>query len=318
MATIHYGKTSIPIKANKSVLETLLEAGIKVPNSCWAGVCHSCLMKMTNGIPPKSAQAGLSEEQLAKQLFLACQCHPTQDITVALINRQHEQQQTIISNIHSLTPTIKELTLTTLRPVRFQPGQYITLWLGQTLARPYALTNLSEPSQLKFHIQRVVGGEFSRWVHDDAKSGDQLLISDLQGDLKLPETSPQQPILIIAAEAGLGSALFAAKDKLEMDGHRGNIKLIHWVSNTQELYWQEALTELAKHFPQFNYQQVTSQTVANLIEVIEQIPQLNLYNIYLTGLASMIKSARQYFAELSLPDNQIQMMAFISHEPQQP
>ncbi|MCX4025762.1 2Fe-2S iron-sulfur cluster binding domain-containing protein [Endozoicomonas sp. SM1973] len=315
MASIHYEQTNIPVKEHKSVLETLLEAGVKVPNSCWAGVCHSCLMKMTTGTPPPSSQVGLSQEQLAKQLFLACQCYPTQDISVTLINRQQEQQQAIVSNITSLTPTIKELTLATLRPVRFQIGQYLTLWLGQTLARPYALAVDSEPTQLRFHIQRVVGGEFSRWVHDDAKPGDSLFISDLQGKDHLVETSSQQPILFIAAEAGLGSALLIAKEKLET-GYRGNIRLIHWASNTQELYWKTVLTELANQFYQFSFQQVISLSVDGLIEVIEQTPQLKHQNIYLTGFASMIKLASQHLMKGSHPDSQIQMMPFISHEPQ--
>ncbi|MDE1460652.1 2Fe-2S iron-sulfur cluster-binding protein [Spartinivicinus poritis] len=317
MASIHYEKACIPVKGHKSVLETLLEAGVKVPNSCWAGVCHSCLMKITSGNPPPPSQAGLTEAQLSKQLFLACQCYPTQDISVTLINRQQEQQQAIVSHTSSLTPTIKELTLVTLRPVRFQPGQHLTLWLGQTLARPYVLANNSEPTQLKFHVQRVVGGEFSRWVHDDAKSGDPLFISDLQGNYHLAETSSQQPMLLIAAEAGLGCALFIAKDKLET-GYRGNIRLIHWVSNAQELYWQTALNELASQFPQFNYQQVIDQSANGLIEVIEQIPQLTYQHIYLTGLASMIKAASQYLTKKAHANNQLQMMPFISHGPLQP
>lgn len=313
MATIHYEQRNIPIKENKSVLESLLDAGVKVPNSCWAGVCHSCLMKATSGSPPTSAQTGLTQAQLDKQLFLACQCHPQEDISVSLINRQQEQQQAVITDIQPLTPTIKELTLTTNRPVRFDSGQYLTLWRGQQLARPYAVANFSETTLLKFHIQRVVGGEFSRWIHDEAKPGESLLISDKQGGYDLQEASTQQPILLIAAEAGLGNALLIAKDKLEM-GHRGSITLIHWVSNTQELYWHEPLSQLEHQFTQFHFHQVISQSEAGLIETLSQVSQLNHRNIYLTGLGNMIKPAYQYLDNTEITSSQIQMTPFIYHE----
>src|ERR1700687_4120801 len=68
----------------ESLLDCLTARGHAVPNSCRAGICQTCLMRAVRGTVPEKAQTGLTTTMMARHLFLACQCFPTEDLEVAL------------------------------------------------------------------------------------------------------------------------------------------------------------------------------------------------------------------------------------------
>ena len=62
----------IPIPAGKSILDTLLDAGIDIPHSCKEGVCGSCETQVLEGIPDHRDLILTKEEQAANRSMMIC------------------------------------------------------------------------------------------------------------------------------------------------------------------------------------------------------------------------------------------------------
>lgn len=79
---LRYGERAVAPLPGETALNALLRAGIDVPFSCKAGVCHTCLMQCTEGEIPERAQRGLAADLLAKRYFLPCKCKAVGDMTL--------------------------------------------------------------------------------------------------------------------------------------------------------------------------------------------------------------------------------------------
>ena len=65
------GKT-IEVAPNQTVLEAVLDAGVELPNSCHAGQCRSCVVKVLEGTPDHRDSALSVEERNQQQLMTPC------------------------------------------------------------------------------------------------------------------------------------------------------------------------------------------------------------------------------------------------------
>jgi truncated hemoglobin YjbI/ferredoxin len=81
--TLRHGQRAVTPLPDETVLNALLRAGIDVPFSCKAGVCHTCLSRCTEGLIPERAQRGLAAHLLAQRYFLPCKCKAVSDMTIA-------------------------------------------------------------------------------------------------------------------------------------------------------------------------------------------------------------------------------------------
>lgn len=80
--TLRYGERAVTPLAGETVLNALLRAGVDVPFSCKAGVCHTCLSLCAEGDVPEKAQRGLAAHLLAKRYFLPCKCKAITDMAI--------------------------------------------------------------------------------------------------------------------------------------------------------------------------------------------------------------------------------------------
>lgn len=62
----------IPVRADQTALQALLDAGIDVPSSCEQGVCGTCLTGVKSGTPLHRDHYLLPEEQQANDQFMPC------------------------------------------------------------------------------------------------------------------------------------------------------------------------------------------------------------------------------------------------------
>lgn len=81
--TLRYGDRAVTPLPGETVLNALLRAGIDVPFSCKAGVCHTCLARCIEGDIPERAQRGLAPHLLGQRYFLPCKCKAVTDMTLA-------------------------------------------------------------------------------------------------------------------------------------------------------------------------------------------------------------------------------------------
>lgn len=211
MPVITFANRSHPVDKEKRLLDSLLEKGEDIPFSCRSGVCHACLLKADSGKPPAASQKNLNQEKILQGYFLACQCLPEGNMSVSLPAR--DKIPAIITGRRFLSPTVIALELSPRYPLDYSPGQHITLWADDKLARPCYLASASEADQhLIVHIRRRVGGAFSTWAHDCTTIGQKISIGDLRG-INLTEglQLPASQSLLIAQESCLAPLLSLVK-----------------------------------------------------------------------------------------------------------
>lgn len=253
MRSITIGESTFACQPDETVLETLLRENIQVPNGCRQGLCQACLMRSLDTPPPVSAQNGLKDTLQKQNYFLACVCHPEQNMTVALPNQQGASVEAGVIKKRLLTPDIVQLVLAYQSPFNFFAGQFVNLKRPDGLTRSYSIANIPQHENvLEFHIRRLPNGQFSSWVYDELEVGDQLTISEAQGSCHYLPGRAEQPLMLVGTGSGLAPPYGIIADALAQD-HSGPIHLYHGSRDLNGLYFVDEMRELAAKFDNFHY-----------------------------------------------------------------
>ena len=294
MPTIRFSGQTLPIKEGQSVLETLLSANCAVPNSCHAGVCQSCLMQLVDGQVNADAQKGLKESWLAQGLFLACQCHPDQDIEIKLPAMDELRVNCLVTGHSRLQAGIAVIRLQPYESLEYHPGQHVTLWRDELLGRSYSLASVPaiDAGELEFHIKRQPQGSLSPWLYEDLQVGDYLQLQGPGGECFYTASNPQQNLLLAGTGTGLAPLYGILRDALQQ-GHCGEIHLYHGAVHAEGLYLHESLKQLAQLHPNLHYHPCTIADeagreslirVGNLADLLRQDwSSLQGWRVYLCG-----------------------------------
>ena len=166
------------LEQGENLLDGLLRQGIRIPYSCRAGICHSCLLKLENGCPPKGSQDLLSNKQVQNHYILACQSTVSGNLHVELIQRD-EMPATIVS-IEKISPTCIALILSPRFPIQkavngFPPT--IALDVSHDIGEQCQIERINgDGREVMVLVERKAGDSFSSWVHEQATKGDQVML----------------------------------------------------------------------------------------------------------------------------------------------
>lgn len=284
MPLITYAGQIYRVSSNSPLLDSLLSEKAFVPHSCRSGYCHSCLMKAEKGKPPAHSQKSLNLNQTSQGYFLACQCLPDQDMEISLAKRT--RIPAIIAGKTRLTSTLIALDIVPRHAVDYEPGQHITVWASETLARPCYLASIAEQGQtLTVHIQRKVNGEFSQWVHDCTQTGQKISISDVRGTNIYHIFSSIHLIVVQdGCLAPILSLLRAVKEHLNTLPR--SIELCLQVDQADNLYEMALIQELHQQHSGFNFRIYSGR---------EGKQQLRQYLKNLNGTGQLVISGDQSF-----------------------
>ncbi len=304
MATIPritFGEATFSCQPDESLLDSLLRQNIQVPFGCRQGVCQACLMRSIDAAPPESAQAGLKDTLQTQNFFLACVCHPEQDMTVALPNQQGAFIEANVIKKQLLSPDIIHLVLEYQTPFNFFAGQFVNLKRPDGLIRSYSIANIPHAKNvLEFHIRRLPKGQFSNWVHEELKLGTALSLSAAQGACHYVPGRATQPLLLIGTGSGLAPLYGIIADALTQ-GHQGPIHLFHGSRDLNGLYFIDELRELSEKFNNFHYvasisgDNIDSKHVkgrANDI-ALASIDSLSGWRVFLCGHPEMVNQSKK-------------------------
>ncbi len=294
---------------DETVLETLLSNGIDIPFGCMQGSCHSCLIKSLDAIPPDNAQIGLKNTQCLQKMFLACQCHPEQNMHLELINTEQYFISAIVESISPLNDETIRLIINCQEKIDYFAGQFVNLRRNDGLTRSYSIANpTSQGNVLEFHIRLLKDGKFSQWAGRDLKTGDELQVQGPLGDCFYFTDQPTQNILLIGTGSGLAPLMGMLLEALEK-GHTGGLHLFHGSRNESGLYLVDEMRKLAERYPNVHYTPCLSGetvplgfTVGRAHEVaLKSFPKLNDWRIYLCGHPAMVNEAKKsaFFAGVS-------------------
>src|ERR1041385_3226229 len=152
MATIGFDGRSYSLAENESVLDGLLRHNVKLTYSCKAGVCGSCVMRMTRGSVPERAQSGMRDSWKARGYFFACVCVPQEDLDAVQPGNDLRFQGSIAS-LEMLSSNVIRARLAMESSIDFRAGQYVTVVRQDGLARSYSIASLPVEGELELHIR---------------------------------------------------------------------------------------------------------------------------------------------------------------------
>ena len=184
MPIIRFAGKEFSLNDNENLLTGLLRNQARVPFSCRAGVCHSCLLKLDRGAVPANSQHNLDQSQINNNCFLACQSVVNSPLVVSIPKR--EEIPVRIINLKYTDPTEILLTVSPLFPFNGTVGEtvHILSRMGIEAQLPMLAIN-TEENTIEFAVARKVGDPFSSWLHELAQVDDQLVVS-LQQENRQP------------------------------------------------------------------------------------------------------------------------------------
>lgn len=83
-ATVQFARSgkSAPLSPDKTILEVAEEVGVSIDYSCRVGTCGTCIVKLLSGAVTMEVEDGLSPQDKAQQMILACQAKSSADVAV--------------------------------------------------------------------------------------------------------------------------------------------------------------------------------------------------------------------------------------------
>lgn len=238
--------TSLP---GDTVLASLERAGYALPNNCRAGACGECKVKVLSGQFDQGMvlDMALSQEERRQGYGLMCMAKPlsaelviewgTEDAKPKLFPPRENQRYVLVDRVQR-TPSIVEFHFRPVgQPMRFWPGQYVTLGdeRAGAPARCYSIANAPRPDgEIVLQITRVADGKTSLWIHDQVKIGDVVKMSGPYGTF-IGDLSVDSPVLCLASGSGLAPILSLTEAALRR-GYRKPVTLMFSARTAEDLY----------------------------------------------------------------------------------
>lgn len=302
MTKITFENQQYAINEDTSVLDTLLDAGLKIPHGCKSGVCHSCLMRAVDGNVPADAQKGLKEMQQKKNFFLACSCYPDNDLTVALPSDADVLHYDVtVSDKQNLNDNVIQLRLSIPQDFDYKAGQFINLLKDIENQRSYSLASVpGQDPYLELHVKVLDNGLVSNWIKNDVNVGDSLTISEAHGDCYYSRKDKDASTLLIGTGTGLAPLYGVVRDALAQ-GHNNEIYLYHGASSGADLYLINELQALAVKYPNFHYFACVSRGDISGNQVsgrandvaLTQHKNLKDWQVFICGNPDMVEATRR-------------------------
>lgn len=302
MITLTFAGQVYTCQPEETVLECLTRHGVALPSSCHAGICQTCLMRSYSGNPPETAQKGLKSTLQAQNYFLACICHPKEDMEIGLLPQKQAWNTVTLIEKQAVADNIYRIRLSLSDDFSYEPGQYINIKSPVEAIRSYSLASVKSEDYLELHIKHIPDGKVSTWLCKDLKKDDCLSINGPIGNcfyVPPTDTSPAKPILLAGTGTGL-APLYGILRTALLTNHDAPVHLFHGSLTPDGLYLVDELLQLAQEYPQFSYTPCVLKNgqaglhqngaIQDLIKA--SYPKLSGWQIYLCGDPAIIKILR--------------------------
>lgn len=295
-----------------SLLEGLLAAGVKIPNSCRKGLCQACVCQVddNSSVLPSALNAealeGLSPLQRRNQYFLSCQAEPVDNLTLSLPSHENDWLCELKQKRH-LSPSVVELTFQA--EGRWKAGQHLLLWKDDSQARPYSASNkYREDRLIRFIIERHSKGSVSRWCYDELSVGESVRLSAPQGHF-VSGSDFGSGLVMFAEGSGIGPAigllqsaqadqpevandLFFVHSKQSISGDSGAQNSVNSDPSFPESLWQSAVVDASANFHQPAPRTLVGDDGYALIhqQLKSKCPSLRGKKVFIVGSEAFVSS----------------------------
>jgi len=309
---LEYNGREYDRQAGESVLDALLRAGAAVSYSCRAGSCGSCLMQTSQvDAVPAAAQAGLKDTWKARGYFLACVCTPASDFAATPVGADVRTAATITA-VETIAEGVLRVRLQPRDAFAYRPGQYLTLFRADGLARSYSIASLADDG-IELHVRRHAGGRMSEWLAALAESGAAGVAVSIQGPMGecfyLPGRE-EQPLLLVGTGTGIAPLHAIAHDAMRA-GHRGPVHLYHGAATGAGLYLDGPLRQLDAAHANVHCTQTTLEGDGPIDRlVLQQHRSVSGWRVFLCGDPGVVNGLRKKLFVFGASLNDIHADAF--------
>lgn len=243
----------ISCRADQSVLDACLRAGVWLPHSCTHGTCGTCKAAVTSGEVDHhdSSPFALLDFERDEGAALLCTATPRADLVVeadveaeeGVVLHPVRDLGGTVAAVEDAAPRVRRVLIDTDEALEFNPGQYVALRVpGTTATRSYSLANPpSQARRLELHIKLTPGGRCTEgWVFASLATGDRVQLSGPYGQFFL-RPARQEPLLMVAAGTGL-APLTSMIRHLDEAGAQVPVTLYHGAATRRDLYDHDLLT----------------------------------------------------------------------------
>ena len=234
------------LSEGESVLDCLLRNGEAVSSLCRSGACQSCVLKATAGAVPAAAQVGLKDAWKRQGFFLACVCHPQEELDVERCEAAATHSAKV-TRVRVLAPNVLGVWLSRPAELGFRAGQFVQLTRpSDGLMRPYSIASLPSEEEIELHVAELPNGQMSGWLRDAV--GQSVQVRGPFGECFYQEGEPDRPLLLAGTGTGL-SPLAGVLRAAAYHGHRGEVSLFHGSAQPSGIYLRAELEALLGSLP---------------------------------------------------------------------
>ncbi|MCG9683904.1 FAD-binding oxidoreductase [Vibrio sp. Isolate23] len=299
--------SGVRFSSQDNLLDDALSQEITLEHSCKNGDCGVCEAKVISG-------EVLNElgEKVHSGTILTCQSKAISDLVLEAEfypELSAIKQQTLPCKVSNITFPTEDILIIKFRfpPTAnfiFRPGQYLDL-IFKGVKRSYSIANAMVDSQeLELHIRKVPKGKMSDLLFNDLKANQLMRIEGPKGTFFVRASN--RPIVFLATGTGI-APVKAMVEQLIHDNDKRDVA-IYWGMRTPDEIYDEAFIKLLKGNKHIRFIPVLSRSpewggrvgyVQNA--VIEDIANLEPYDVYACGSLSMIEAAKALFSDHNLP-----------------
>lgn len=299
------------VSSDESVLEAATRQGVALPHECTFGGCGTCRMKVETGsivYPDGELPMSMTEEEHAQGYALACQAHPQSDLVISVDHgpacSPAQLLDATVAEIRLHTPDIYHLALQ-LPPghgVRYAPGQYLNIHLGNGEVRSFSIANPPEGDRLTLQIRRIAGGRFTEQILAGTQAGDTLQVELPLGSFYY-HAQDYQPMVFAATGTGF-APIKAILESLLDDEDCPPIHFYWGMRREQDLYLLDEIQSWSSRLYEFRFIPVLSRPSdawtgrRGYVQdaILEDFEDLSEHSIYLCGAPQMIEDAKALMA----------------------
>jgi CDP-4-dehydro-6-deoxyglucose reductase, E3 len=307
-----------------SLLHAAEREGISLPYSCRNGRCSSCKCRISGPTIINFDELGLSDVEKKNGWKLACARSAIGDISLDIADLGNVNLPkpkifpTKIDKLEYLTPDILKVSLRLPPSTKFEfvEGQYINLTCPNGISRSYSLARRCDGQNLELHIQRIMNGQMSDYLFEEAKIGDLLRINGPYGTFTLRETSNIN-VIFLATGTGIApvKAMLEHIELMPQELIPNSVKIYWGMRYEQDLYWKPSQKLTWLHFIPVLSRATDNWTGSRgyvqdaMMQDIETMANLKIYSC---GSNLMIQAAKSKVTNFGLPEEHFCSDAFVA------
>lgn len=324
----------VECQGNDTVLMALEKAGYALPNNCRAGACGECKVKVLEGQYDQGMvlDMALSDAERREGCGLMCMAKPISDEMVIewgdadarpKLFPPREGVLFVVVDRRELTTRVLELTLRPVgKPIRYWPGQYVTLGDEREgiSRRAYSISNAPRPDgELVLQVAHVEDGVTSGWVHETVKVGDSVKVNGAYGTF-IGDPSAETPVLCLAAGTGLAPILDLAEAALRR-GYKKPVDLLFSARTVEDVYGVGIMAWWRAKHRKFDYKITLTQEeregyLHGRIDTLlpKMYPDLSKYSVFIAGSPEFVDACVEAANALGSQDKMVHKEGFFQQQ----